>query len=72
MVRTANQYDVVHDFLKALKTDCMGWFCEQYGIGNLEWQAQTQYELARLLAVFVGDRLIRDRDSLKNPRREDE
>lgn len=41
------------DFIHAVATDSMGRFCEQYGLGKLEWLYDNQLALYRRVAAAV-------------------
>lgn len=41
------------DFRTAVGQDCMGWFCERYGWGKLEYEASSPIDLIRLVAAKI-------------------
>jgi hypothetical protein len=54
MVANVTPFDqVLHDFRIAVAQDCMGWFCERYGIGRMEFEAATSVELIAMVADWL-------------------
>ncbi len=41
----------LNDFRTAVSQNCMGWFCEKYGLGDFEFAAKDQMELYRAVAA---------------------
>lgn len=42
-----------HDFRTAVGEDCMGWFCQRYGWGKLEYEASSPIHLIQLVAAKI-------------------
>jgi len=44
---------VVAEFRQAVGQDCMGHFCERYGLGKFEWLAASPMHLIQLVAEHL-------------------
>lgn len=54
--------DVVRDFRTAIGQNCLGWFCERYGLGAMEYEAETSIDLIRLVAQWLRDQELLGRE----------